>query len=238
MGKITAESFKMFALDVLFPSRCPFCGEFIMWNELCCEACGQSLTDANEVICRKCGKDKCRCGKESFAFDAVYGSYFFDEPNVREAVYRFKHEGERNFADVSAVSAAEHMKAEGTPLPDMIVPVPMGRRKRAARGHNQAELFGKSLSGSLGIPVRRDILFKRDTKDEQHLHTEKERKERVGTLFYGGNENLSGKSVLLCDDVMTTGATLSQCAAILKNAGAERVAAVVCAVTRLKGQDQ
>lgn len=236
MGRITVESLKMFALDILFPSRCPFCGEFIMWNELCCEACRQSLTDANSVICRKCGQDKCRCGKESYAFDTVYGSHFFDDPHVSEAIYRFKHEGERNLSDLSAAGTAEHMTSDGISLPDFIVPVPMGRKKRMARGHNQAELFGKSLSKALGIPMRKDILFKRDTKDEQHLHTERERKERVSTLFYGGNENLSGKSILLCDDVMTTGSTLSECAAILKNAGADRVIAAVCAVTRLKGQ--
>ena len=164
----------------------------------------------------------------------MYGSYFFDEKPVTNAVYRFKHEGERNMAELSAADIAEHMKADNTPMPDLIVPVPMGRRKRIARGHNQAELFGKSLGKALGIPMRRNILFKHDTKDEQHQHTEKERKERVRTLFYGGSENLSGKRILLCDDVMTTGSTMNKCAEILKDAGAESVIAAVCAVTRLK----
>lgn len=236
MAKITADSIKMFALDILFPSRCPFCGEFIMWNELCCDVCRDTLASANDVICRKCGQDKCCCGKETRFFDTVYGSYFFDEKPVTSAVYRFKHEGESSFADLSAADIAERIGAEGTPLPDFIVPVPMGRKKRIARGHNQAELFGKSLSRALGIPMRRDILFKYDTKDEQHFHTEKERRERVKDLFYGGGENLSGKRILLCDDVMTTGSTLNRCAEILKGAGAESVIAAVCAVTRLYGQ--
>ena len=234
MTRIRFDDIRLFTLDILFPSRCPFCGEFIMWNELCCEVCRDTLASANDVICRKCGQDKCRCGKESYAFDMVYGSYFFDEKPVTNAVYRFKHEGERNMAELSAADIAEHMKADNTPMPDLIVPVPMGRRKRIARGHNQAELFGKSLGKALGIPVRRDILFKRDTKDEQHQHTEKERNERVITLFYGGSENLSGKRILLCDDVMTTGSTMNKCAEILKDAGAESVIAAVCAVTRLK----
>lgn len=237
MAKITADSIKMFALDILFPSRCPFCGEFIMWNELCCGACRDTLASANDVICRKCGEYPCRCGKETRFFDTVYGSYFFDEPPVKSAVYRFKHEGESGFADLSAADIAEHIRAEGMPLPDFIVPVPMGRKKRIVRGHNQAELFGKSLSRALGIPMRRDILFKYDTKDEQHFHTEKERRERVKDLFYGGSENLSGKRILLCDDVMTTGSTLNRCAEILKGAGAESVIAAVCAVTRLYGRN-
>lgn len=234
MTRIKFSNIGLFALDILFPSRCPFCGEFIMWNELCCGVCKNSLASANDIICRKCGQDKCRCNKESYAFDMVYGSYFFDEKLVTNAVYRFKHEGERNIAELSAADIAEHMKADNTPMPDFIVPVPMGRRKRIARGHNQAELFGKSLGKVLGIPMRRDILFKHDTKDEQHKHTENERRERVKTLFYGGSDNLSGKRILLCDDVMTTGSTLSRCAEILKDAGAESVIAAVCAVTRLK----
>ncbi len=236
MTKITVNGIKLFVLDILFPSRCPFCGEFIMWNELCCESCREALTAANDVICRKCGQDKCRCN-EKRSFDAVYGSYFFDDENVAGAVYRFKHEGESNLAELAAADTVRHMKAEEMPLPDFIVPVPMSVKKRIARGHNQAELFGKILGKALKIPMRRDILFKIDTKDEQHKHTEAERKKRVKTLFYGGNADLSGKSVLLCDDVMTTGSTLNECAAILKNAGAELVIVSVCAVTRLNGQN-
>lgn len=234
MARIKFCDIGLFALDILFPSRCPFCGEFIMWNELCCDVCKNSLASANDIICRKCGQDKCCCNKESYTFDTVYGSYFFDEKPVTNAVYRLKHEGEANMAKLSASDIAEHMKADNTPVPDFIVPVPMGKRKRIVRGHNQAELFGKCLSKALGIPMRRDILFKHDTKDEQHKHTEKERRERVKTLFYGGSENLSGKRILLCDDVMTTGSTLNRCAEILKDAGAESVIAAVCAVTRLK----
>lgn len=236
MTKITADSIKLFVLDILFPSRCPFCGEFIMWNELCCEGCRDSLIPANDVICRKCGQDKCRCDKEKYAFDKVYGSYFFDDENVSGAVYSFKRNGESSLAKLAAADTAAHMKAESVPFPDIIVPVPMSVKKRIARGHNQAELFGKSLGKALGIPVKRDLLFKKDTKDEQHKHTGAERKERVKSLFYGGNINLSGKSVLLCDDVMTTGSTLNECAAILKNAGAEQVIVSVCALTRLDGQ--
>ena len=232
--RIRFDDIRLFALDILFPSRCPFCEEFIVWNELCCDDCRNTLVSANDVICRKCGQDKCRCNKESYAFDMVYGSYFFDEKPVADAVYRFKHEGERNIAELSAADIAEHIKVDNTTIPDFIVPVPMGRRKQISRGHNQAELFGKSLSKVFGIPMRRDILFKHDTKDEQHKHTEKERKERVKTLFYGCTESLSGKRILLCDDVMTTGSTVNMCAEILKDAGANSVIVAVCAVTRLK----
>lgn len=237
MAKRLIDNFGLFVLDLFFPNRCPFCGEFIKWNELCCERCSDSLIFANDVICRLCGQEKCCCYKENYEFDRVYAAYFFDDGNdgeVRSAVYRFKHEGEANFPELAADNCVKHITGDGVMNMDMIVPVPMGRKKQRARGHNQAELFGKSIGKRLDIPVRRDILFKYDTDDEQHFHTGKERRERVKKLFYTGDADLTGKNILLCDDVMTTGSTLSECAAILKSMGAESVAAVVCAITRLR----
>ncbi len=222
----------LYVLDILFPNRCPFCGGFIMWDELCCRGCLDALEPANDSICHRCGQDKCRCDKSRYAFDAVYGSLFFDE--TRDAVYLLKNSGELNFAKLAAGDFADRISGDSVLAPDIIVPVPMGKRKQRKRGHNQAELFGKCISKRLDIPVKRDILFKYDEKDEQHFHNAKEREDRVKMLFRGGNADLSGKNVLLCDDVMTTGSTLNECAAILKDMGAEKVIAVVCAVTRFK----
>ncbi len=231
-------SVKLYILDILFPNRCPFCEGFIKWNELCCKDCEDKTVFANDVICRSCGQEQCRCGKVSYCFDRVYAAFFFDGDGVRDAIYRFKHEGGSNLAELAARDCAAHMSSENVPKPDIIVPVPMGRKKRRKRGHNQAEIFGKCLSNGLDIPIRRDILFKYDTDDEQHRHTESERKERVRELFRKGEADLSGKNVLLCDDVMTTGSTLSECASILKDMGAESVIAAVCAVTRLNEQEK
>ena len=56
MARIKFDDIRLFALDILFPSRCPFCGDFIMWNELCCGACRDTLASANDVICRNAGR--------------------------------------------------------------------------------------------------------------------------------------------------------------------------------------
>ncbi len=229
------EKLRRFADDIIFPNRCPFCGKFIMWNEYLCEECGKNLTYANDVICHGCGQEKCRCGKNTDAFDSIYASFFFDE--AKQAVYRMKNNGGVCFAELSAKEFAERASVNGVIKADMIVPVPMGRRKRRKRGFNQADVFGKSLGRALGIPVRRDILFKYDENDEQHLHSREERRERVKALFYGEEADLSGKNIIVCDDVMTTGSTLSYCSELLKNMGAESVIAVVCTVTRLEEKD-
>ena len=225
---------KAFLIDIVFPNRCPFCGDFIMWDKHICGKCEENLQNANDIICRKCGKDKCVCGREKFHYDMVFAAFIYNEELVSSAIYRFKKTGEMNIAEYTVNDIALRIKRENIPVPDIIVPVPMGRKKRRRRGHNQAELLAKCIGKRLGIPVRSDILFKYDTKDEQHLHNAEERQERVKTLFYAGKADLSGMTVMLCDDVMTTGATINECAELLKRLGAECVISAVCAVTLLE----
>lgn len=228
-----ADKCKAFLLDIIFPNRCPFCGGFIAWDRHICGECVETLSRANDIICRKCGKDKCVCG-EDILYDTAFASFFYNEEPVGGAVHRFKETGELNLARYTVKDIALHMRREDIQKADMVVPVPMGRKKRRKRGHNQAELLARCIGKELDIPVRSDILFKYDTADEQHGHNAEERRERVKTLFYTGGADLSGKTVMLCDDVMTTGATISECAGLLKKLGAECVISAVCAVTILE----
>lgn len=232
MAKKWLDKCKAFLLDILFPNRCPFCNEFIMWDKLICEECENSLVSANDEICRNCGNEKCCCNEE-WNYDAVYASFFFDDSNVSNAIYSFKNDGIINIAEYTAKDAAERMSDENQSKPDVIVPVPMGKRKQRKRGHNQAELLGRCIGKCLDISVRNDILFKHDSKTVQHFLSSEKRKENVKGLFYGSSADLNGKTVLLCDDVLTTGATLNECAGIIKSMGAEKVIVVVCAVTSL-----
>lgn len=232
MTKKILKSCKAFLLDIIFPNRCQFCDGFIKWNELICRKCLDNLSNANDEICRKCGNVECSCS-DVLNYDMVYATFFFDDSKVNEAIYRFKHEGNSNIAEYTAEDALKCMKNENIRKPDIVTAVPMGKRKQRMRGHNQSEILAESVGNSLNIPVNKKLLFKRDTKDEQHLHTEEERRMRVKQLFYGGRFDLSGMSVVLCDDVMTTGATVNECAGILKHMGADKIIVVVCAVTKL-----
>lgn len=225
-----ADKCRAFLLDIVFPNRCAVCGKFIMWNENLCTECNEKFPVANSKICRKCGKLRCTC-KEKNDYDMAFATFFFKEKLVRNAILRFKINGETGIAEYTARDIAFYMDKEKIPRPDIVVPVPMGKRKRLKRGHNQAELLAKCIGKRLGIPVNSRILFKYDTEDEQHNYGRKERKKRVKTLFYTKNADLTGMTVLLCDDVMTTGSTADKCAMLLKNLGAKTVIFAVCAVT-------
>lgn len=234
ISKKTLNKCKAFVLDLLFPNRCPFCNDFIVWDKFACKSCADKLQHANNKICRKCGKLYCTCGKEKHNYDAVYASLFFDDINVRKAIYEFKRLGDSNIAEYTSEDTAKCMEREKLEKPDIITAVPMGKRKKRRRGHNQAEIMAKCIGVNLDIPYENNLLFKYDTDDEQHYYTTEVRRKRVYDLFYRGECDLSGKSVVICDDVMTTGATLDRCAELLKEMGAEKVIVIVCAVTRLK----
>lgn len=228
---------KAFLLDIFFPNRCPFCGGFIRWDEYICGGCSDKLLYANSMICRKCGHEDCICGS-GINYDNAFASFFYNDESVGKAILSFKQSGDINIAEATAENLAACMRRENIPKPDIIVPVPMGKKKRRRRGHNQAELLARSIGKRLGAPVNVSILFKYDTDDEQHSHRRSERRTRVKGLFYTDGADLSGMTVLLCDDVMTTGFTINECAELLKALGAETLIAAVCAVTRLENTSE
>lgn len=227
MLKISLKNCKAFLLDIFFPNRCPFCNEFISWNEVVCANCRSTLVRACEHICHKCGSQPCECdGTQNY--DNVYAALFFDDEKVSDAIYEFKRVGMNNIAEYTAEILCGYID-----VADIVVGVPMGKRKQRDRGHNQADILARCIAEHLHIPFVRNLLYKVDTDEEQHHFSEEKRVERVKGLFYGSDYDLHGKSVVLCDDVMTTGSTLNRCAGILKEMGADKVTVCVCAVTRL-----
>ena len=227
---------RAFLLDIVFPNRCPFCDGFITWDTYVCPDCGDKLADANSLICRRCGYEKCICHEEPI-YDMAFAAFFFHDNGVADAIYRFKHTGDTNIADLAAENIVRYMEKENVPKPDIIVPVPMEKRKQRARGHNQAELFAKCIGKRLDVLTESRLLFKKNG-GEQHRLDRTERQQQAKEIFFAGSSDLTGKSVMLCDDVMTTGATINECAGLLKKLGAEKVIAAVCAVTELENTSE
>lgn len=233
MPKINSKSCKAYLLDIFFPNRCPFCNEIIKWDNSVCDECRNKIINACEKICHKCGNVNCVCdGTKSY--DNAYAAVFFDDENVSGAVYEFKRLGMINLAEYTAETVCRYIDNA-----DFVTGVPMGKRKQKSRGHNQADILARCIGEYLDIPFVNNLVCKIDTKDEQHHFSEEERKERVKDLFYCCNYDLSGKTVVLCDDVMTTGSTVDRCAELLKEMGAAKVIVCVCAVTRFdKSQEE
>jgi competence protein ComFC len=112
---------------------------------------------------------------------------------------------------------------------DVIAPVPLFWWKRLRRGYNQSQLLADVVGSECGIGVKRLLRRVKNTKTQTALN-EESRKENVSNAFEVNDGNIKDKIVLLIDDVLTTGATVNECARVLKHAGAKKVYACVAAI--------
>jgi ComF family protein len=207
-----------FILDILFPNRCPCCGDFAAFNAYTCEKCAGNLEAARWCETTYDTPENC---------DDVFAAYRYEGAAV-EALYALKFTGDRNFARLSAALLSDVIKGGEF---DGIIAVPMGRERRGKRGYNQADVFAKYLSKYTGLQVYKHILFRKNDK-EQHKLSAVNRFENA-RLAYGifDNTDLRGKKIILADDVETTGATLAACGRLLKEAGASTITVAVAIKT-------
>jgi len=124
--------------------------------------------------------------------------------------------------------------AAGARLPaaQLVIPVPLHRRRLRERGYNQSELLAAEVSDRLGLPVRSDVLLRRQTTEAQSALTLEERRANVRGAFIAARA-LDGQTVLLVDDVLSTGFTASECARVLRQVGAGQVIVLTAAIAVL-----
>lgn len=221
-------------MDALFPIHCLGCGVFDTWL---CNRCHTTLPLITEHVCPYCQKHTTPYGNTCFAcaplaaesYDAVLIASRYDNPLVRTAIHTYKYRFARELAAPLALLLAQSVQHTSMPAPDMIIPVPLHRRRLRWRGFNQAELLAAALD--LQIPLEPAILKrKRYTKPQVSMRDRRARKENLRDAFVVTDARaVRGKTILLVDDVITTGSTLAYCAAALKHAGAQHVYCLVVA---------
>ena len=199
---------------MIFPNRCPICSRIIAFDELVCENCLEKLeasrSDDKDIM------DK--CGKVCRAAAAVY-SY---EEEAKSGIISLKGEN-LNFGRHLGKELARKILAD--PImknADMITYVPMNKKKKRERGYNQAKIIAEEISLRTDIPLANDLLFK-GRSAEQHTLSRKERIVNASAFYSDTNKDLSGKRIIICDDVITTGSTLGRCTGLLKGMNAAEV---------------
>ena len=200
-------------LDALYPKGCAcmLCdNEAAVGEDQLCNACRESL--------RRCVRPVCTEPLDGLSAAFVY------ENAVRDAIHRFKYQRAtylaRFFADEILIPAEWSI--------DCLVPVPLHNKKLRERGYNQSERLAKYIGQRIGKPLRADMLVRtRNTASQTLLDADARRKNVRGAFDVASD--CKDLSIVLIDDVTTTGATLSECAHILKIAGAKRVYALCAA---------
>jgi len=232
-------------LDLIFPRVCVLCNEPLAENlsedaAAFCSSCISALPPLSERACQRCGSPlapsaidtsacaACRTRKYAFDSAVAYGLY---RGALRKAVVQAKQAAHEPLATaLGRLLAATCLQRWRSAPFDMIVPMPMHWRRRWRRGVNSAELLSDAVARELHLPLRKLVMIRRATAKQGMLNP-RERFENVRGAFRlkGYRPRVQGRRILLIDDVMTTGATASEVAKVLRRAGAFEVRVAVVA---------
>lgn len=225
------------AADLIYPNRCPSCDRFIPWDRLFCEECESAFEERS--FCPKCGMNICVCESRELYYDgcAVAAPYVGE---IRRGVLALKYHRGFNAAKYFAPRLCGLIDEYGFSCgADIITAVPMNRARRAQTGYNQAEYIARLISKRIFVPCDFKLLKKKPSSAIQHELSAEERMKAAAEAYLPyKNKSLAGKTVILCDDIITTGSTLSECAKILKSLGAKKVYCAVISGTVLDGADK
>ncbi len=225
-----------FIADLFFPNRCPVCDGYIKYDEYICEKCEKELEYADDSYCKRCGQLKCICSSETIYYDAAFSFIYYDGAG-KKGIISLKRAKATGFAGLFAEKAVKLLK-ENDLLSDIdiITSVPVSKRKMRETAYNHAHMFAKMIHRNCDIPVSGKLLSKTDESLVQHELSAEERKQRAAKAysFTGKEQSVKGKTVLLCDDIITTGSTLNYCSKALKEAGADRVICCTIAMTKFE----
>ena len=220
------------ALDLLFPPRCALCGRH---GVALCEECVDALPRADPPRCPCCWSPQrsrwvCRpCAEQPLALEGLRSPYVFRE-GTRELIHALKYSHYSALASPMGELMARYLRSAALPV-EVLVPVPLHPRRQRVRGYNQSTLLAREVSRRLGLPLASEALVRsRDTPPQAKAVEAGARRHNVAGAFDCPPGIAAGRSVLLVDDVTTTGATLDACArALLAEGGASGVWALTFA---------
>ena len=200
-------------------------------GEFLCEYCLEFAEKCSQdKLCHKCGnhiKD-CQCKYRVYYFDGITAPFYYEDI-IKKVMFCFKFRKKHYFGRFFAENMALAFKQTFRDINvDYIVYVPMHHSREIKRGYNQCKILADEIADILKIPVLYNVLHCSKQKRKQHNTPLKERFDNVKGIYYT-DFRFSDETILLIDDIKTTGATLNECSKVLMKAGVGRV----CCLTGL-----
>lgn len=227
-------------INYLLPICCSYCSNLLSNKALVCHECWPKLTFISAPLCACCGypfnlnisdekNSLClNCIQNPPHYDSARSLIKYDDIS-RKIIHHFKYYDKTHLAEYFSQLLQSQMN-NNTEY-HMVIPIPMHRLKRLFRLYNPAQILAQSLGNRLSLPVRCDILSKTKLTKTQTKLTKKQRiKNLRGSFKIHKAEHIKGKSIILVDDVITTGTTIELCAKLLRQAGAAEIH--VCSIAR------
>ena len=218
--------------DFIFPKKCVGCGKEGTWL---CKKCFEKIVQVKAPFCPFCYKltpqgQYCSRCQRYYNLTGVIIAAHYENP-LKEAIHKFKYDKIKELAEPLAGLLIERLQL-GFPRGDLVlVPIPLSKKRQLERGFNQAKILTERTGSEFDIPLLDDILFRIKDRPAQVELRGRERRENVKGVFAvrGDIEQIKNKTILLMDDVFTTGATLNEAAKVLKRARARNVWGLVLA---------
>ena len=226
------------AAHYLAPSLCAGCTEQIAPGATqLCEGCRSSMETApypEEIYSSILGSDAYADGVEIDAVGSLY--HFAPDSPIREVVHAIKYRGCRGLAEEIGVDTGRTLSVfpEFRSV-DVVVPIPLHPARYRERGYNQAEMIARGVARGIGVPVFPNALRRNRHTGTQTALDNDARRRNVEGAFRGITDEIRGRVILLCDDVLTTGATLRSAARALLQAGATSVVGGTIAFDDISG---
>lgn len=233
-------------LDFALPPRCPSCGTIVGGDHLFCLACWQELCFLGDPCCARCGLPfpfgsglELECGAclaHPPSYDRLRAAVAYGDV-ARKVVLKLKYSGRPAAAETLAHFMQRHIS--GREEPAILTPVPLHRWRIWQRGYNQSALIASALARRTGKAIKLDLLQRVKSTPVLRGLGRRERALAVRGAFAlttSGKEVVPGQSIILVDDVYTSGATANACASVLKRGGAAHVE-IICWARVLKASD-
>lgn len=218
-------------IDFFLPRLCPSCKiKLNSEEEVVCNSCLSKIKRADEERLYREFERKFRNEKIISGFASVF--VFEKDKELQNIIHELKYNGKFGIGTfLGKVLASEMQKQIEVWAIDFIVPVPLHHLKRAERGYNQSDFIAKGIKSVSRIPVMSSLIKRKRFTETQTNLTLVERKENVRDAFgLKAGDKFTGKHILLLDDVITTGATISECGRIISECGAANVYAASVAI--------
>ena len=221
-------------LTTLYPHHCFLCDAVLPLERHLCADCLRDAPYVFPPVCPMCGRgeDVCICGRHTHAYERCI-SPFYHEGMVQGSILRLKQRYDTVVAAGFAAEMAEVIRREyGGIAFDFVTSVPLHKKDLRARGFDQAKGLAEALAARLGLPYVATLTKITHTLPQKELTAVRRRGNLLGV--FDVTAQVEGRTILLVDDVITTGSTLDECAKMLKIFGAEEVYAVTAAAAGLK----
>ena len=216
-------------LELWYPTTCVFCGEIC--KKGICKSCSEKIDYIQEPLCKKCGKP-IHSQEGEFCFDCQRRMLHYEQGRslwlhkrpVSSSIYDFKYKNKRVYGEIYGREMAEQFNDLIRMWEiDVLIPVPLHRKRQRKRGYNQAEIIARELGKKLGIPVDMSVIIReRETTPQKELG-QKNRRKNLKKAFRLTGKRLTGKNILLIDDIYTTGSTIDAMAEVLMKTGCEKI---------------